>query len=118
MEPTVLDNLLYRRQYICGPDADLFPGWTRVSLPDGNTLAAHPELQVTDYPGSHFRFVLIGYLLDPYNPANDNSQVLAVLDKHSRDLTALLEQLYDKSGHYVLFAFDGNYGIVLNDAGG
>jgi len=118
MENITLDRLLYRRQFISGPDADLYPQWNRVSMPDGDTLAAHPDLQLIDFNGRNFRFVLLGYLLDPYHPDRDNHQVLADVDNKAGDFPGLCEQLYDKSGHYILFAYHGERGIVLNDAGG
>lgn len=118
MERMELDKLLFRRQFISGPDGNLFPQWDHASMPDGSTLSAHPDLQLTDYHGKHFRFVLLGYILDPYHPERDNTQVLAEIDENALDLPNLFEKLYDKSGHFILFAYQGAHGIVLNDAGG
>ena len=111
-------DLVFRRQFVCGPDASLFPSWNRALLPDGNTLAAHPDLQITEYTGDHFRLILLGYLLDPIEPALDNPGVLRKIENGAANLDQLLEQLYDKSGHYILFAYGKDQRIVLNDAGG
>jgi len=111
-------DLAFRRQYICGPDTTLFPNWNRTQLPDGNTLAAHPDLQITEHKGGHYHLFLLGYLLDPTDPGLDNLGVLQKIEQNAAGLNHLLAQLYDKSGHYVLFAYGGNRQIVLNDAGG
>ena len=111
-------DLVFRRQFVCGPDASLFPSWNRTLLPDGNTLAAHPDLQITEHTGDHFRLILLGYLLDPIEPALDNPGVLRKIENGAANLDQLLEQLYDKSGHYILFAYGKDQRIVLNDAGG
>jgi len=118
MEKLTQDKFLYRRQFVSGPEHDLFPTWPRLALPDGNTVAAHPDLALTGYTGKHFQLVLLGYLLDPYHPEHDNNQVLADLDEKASDFQALCEQLYDESGHYILFAYIDAHGMVLNDAGG
>lgn len=112
------ENLLFRRQYIYGPDVNLFPAWNQMHLPDGSNLAVHPDLQLTDLPGSRFHLVLLGYILDPVHPDRDNLQVLRAMEQDSPDYPALLEQLYDKSGHYVLFVYSGSKGYVVNDCGG
>jgi hypothetical protein len=118
MEKLTQDKFLYRRQFVSGPELNLFPTWPRLVLPDGNTLAAHPDLTMTSFTGKHFQMVLLGYLLDPYHPERDNEQVLADLDEKAGDFDALCDQLYNKSGHYILFAYRGVQGIVLNDAAG
>ena len=118
MKKIVLDKLEFRRQYISGPESNIFPGWNFVTLPGGRTIAAHPDLQLTDYEGKNFRLILLGYILNPYHPTQSNFHVLSNIDETSHDYAGLCEQLYDKSGHYVLFAIKGANGIVLNDVGG
>lgn len=118
MENKEVDQLLFRRQYLLGTSGVEYTGWKKLDIPKGYILSVHPDLDVTQYHGQNYDFTLLGYLLDPLNPSHSNQQVLKTLDLKVGDISSLLDQLYDKSGHYVLFVFNENFEIVLNDAGG
>lgn len=113
-----LNHLLFRRQYLFGTDPQVFPEWKRISMPNGYQLTAHPDLNLSEYQGQRFNFVLLGQILDPLQPTFNNDQILNQFDKTAMDVESLFDLLYDKSGHYVLFVTSEDFMIVLNDAGG
>ena len=115
---TELDRLIFRRQYLFGPTPGEYPNWEVRNMPDGYFLTVHPDLEMTAYHGQRFNFVLLGYLLDPLNPTHTNLDVLNTFDSSAMNISSLLDLLYDKSGHYILFIQGEEGQIVLNDAGG
>lgn len=118
MDKKETEHLLFRRQYLFGPTVEARPNWLKQPMPNGNLLTVHPDLELTTYKGQRYEFVLLGYILDPLNPAHTNQQVLEVFDRAASDLRSVLDMLYDKSGHYVLFVYSQEFEIVVNDAGG
>jgi hypothetical protein len=112
------EKLLYRRQYFYGPAFDEFPDWKRAKMVNGCQLAVHPDLDLTEYKSNSCSLVLLGYLLDPEAPEKVNAEILKELASLG-DPTAQITAALDKyGGRYVLFIFNGEDQIVVNDAGG
>ncbi len=118
MDDQEYENLLFRRQYFIGPEELGISGWNLTLLPDGKILSARPELEVTDWNGKHTRYVLIGYIFDPFHPERTNQDILEAIDRSRTDVGSIFEMLEDKSGHYVLFVYDEEMNIALTDACG
>ena len=86
MDDQEYENLLFRRQYFIGPEELGVSGWNLTHLPDGKILSAHPELEVTDWNGKHTRYVLIGYIFDPFHHERTNQDILEVIDRSRTDV--------------------------------
>ena len=105
MNSSLRQKLLFRRQYLYGPQFEDFPDWTRVRMPNGYLLAVHPDLNVVQVEEGQFKIVLLGYLLDPEAPSANDQQILTGLCKQSPDNQAFIAALDDLGGRYVLFLF-------------
>ena len=118
MDADLRQRLLFRRQYLYGPQFEEFSDWTRVQLPNGSLLAVHPDLEVTRVEDSRYQLILLGYVLDPDAPQADNRTILSDRCKISATTDALIASLDRLGGRYVLFVFTPHEQFVLNDAGG
>lgn len=118
MDTAEREKLLYRRQYFYGPKFDEFPTWKRVRMANGCLLAAHPDLDITEYKSNVISLVLLGYLLDSDAPEKTNSDILDDLAATEGATEAIIHALDCYGGRYVLFIFKGEDQLVVNDAGG
>ncbi|HOV06824.1 MAG TPA: hypothetical protein PLV27_06150 [Anaerolineaceae bacterium] len=111
-------RLLYRRQYIYGLEMDGFSNWNHLHLPNGYTLASHPDLDCTRLQSDGKTLVLLGYMLDPYAPEVNNQTILANLCREADDQNRLLERLDSIAGRFILFVFSDLSQYVVTDATG
>src|SRR5262249_34270659 len=75
-EPT----LLYRRTFILGPSfIEARDSWTRSCITDTLKLSAHPDLTVHRACSGNTSITLVGYMLDPAQPDQDDPSIVAEL---------------------------------------
>jgi hypothetical protein len=80
-----LETLHYRRQFILGTRfIDKFSSWQKITINQKLCLTFHPELNVSQVIVENQSLTLLGYILDPDNPALDNA---AIINDLSRKLT-------------------------------
>jgi len=111
-------RLLFRRQYIYGLEIVGFADWNHLLLPNGYTLASHPDLDCTRLHSDGKTLVLLGYMLDPNAPEGSNQTILANLCREADDQNRLLEHLDSIAGRFVLFVFCDLGQYVVTDATG
>ena len=107
-----------RRQFILGPEYIDYEGWKRLKVEDNYLLTAHPDLPVTVVEREGKKAVLLGYVIDPYQPNLNNEEILkrfvATLQSLG-DLFACLEAL---TGRFVLIIKSRANLWVFHDACG
>ena len=110
---------LYRRQYIVGPRfINSLPGWEYIKITDRYFLTVHPDLPVTrEYRNSDF-IILLGYILDPYNPAHNDSQIINDIIESVKSADEVFDKLSAKCGRFVMIVKIKEDFRIFNDTGG
>ena len=101
------EQLLYRRQYVLGPEPwQPTRFWQQQTLTDGLVLSFHQELNVEQVTDGKCSIVLLGYLLDPFNPGLNDREILTNLVR-GRTFSALLKGLNVCGGRWIVLWIDG-----------
>lgn len=113
------DHYLFRRQFIISPyRIDRFEHWNRAQLPDGTFLTVHPDLSFNIVKNNDEFIVLLGYLLDPFNPYRKDKQIISDMLSACTGCSDLIKYLEPMGGRYVIVAKLKNTRIILNDPAG
>jgi len=114
-----LEELAFRRQFYLGPEfLEYFPSWKRVRIGVALCLTAHPDLEVCHTSDASRSITLLGYLLDPNNPAAGNSDIVdALLHKLDR-FDSFWTHTEELGGRWILIVNDGHETVIFNDAAG
>lgn len=113
------EKYLYRRQYIVAPHPiDSFRNWKQIRLSKDYVLTTHPDLPVIVAKCQDKSIYLLGYIIDPYNPYFDDSQVMeSVIDK-SKTADDVFANIADKCGRFVIVVKMGNDFRIFSDTCG
>ena len=105
------ERLLFRRQFVLGPRfLEGYPSWRRTELGSSLRLTSHPDLPVTRASGTDVSMVLIGYLLDPFHPADRDSDILGRLLRRMEEggnRESLIRLTYPYGGRWILIVEAG-----------
>jgi len=101
-----LGLLRFRRQFILAPSyCDRFASWKKVKHSAGICLTVHPELSVTQVESNHLKITLLGYIIDPSHPADNDHDILRRLSagaKTNDSPQQLIRRTKYYSGRWVL----------------
>ena len=113
------EKYLYRRQYLLAPRRiDSFGNWKQIRISEDYFLNAHPDLPVTVAHCQNRSIYLLGYIIDPYNPSFDDSQITQdVIDK-SKTADDVFLNVADKCGRFVIIVKIGGDFRIFSDACG
>jgi hypothetical protein len=99
----LLDRLLFRRQFLLGPKPFApAPGWSCRPLRHGLTLSTHPDLQVQAEALGETSVTLLGFALDPFNPASTEQDIVRSLAKDASDVTKLIRHTKPLAGRWAI----------------
>lgn len=109
------EYLLYRRQFIlgtrlCRPTAH----WRHLQLDGGLVLSFHPDLNVERVAEGDRSLVLLGYILDPFNPEFTDRDILEEL-LTVPDFALFLNRLSPYGGRWIVLWIDGTDTILVHD---
>ena len=75
-----LSKLIYRRQFILSNnELNDLSDWNHLQIALESyywTLLSHPDLEITYSEYESVKLLLIGYIVDPYHPADSNDKVV------------------------------------------
>ncbi len=111
-------RLLYRSQFILGPDADGPDGWKGTGIGSGLRLYWHPDLDLHSISLGNKSIVLLGYILDPRKPLAGNRDILEDLMGAFGTCGELIKQTFEYGGRWIIIAGDGQGNTIFNDAAG
>ena len=113
------EKYLYRRQYLLAPRLiDSFGNWKQIQVSKDYFLTAHPDLPVTVAHCQNRSIYLLGYIIDPYNPSFDDSQIMQdVIDK-SKTADDVFVHIADKCGRFVIIVKIEDDFRIFSDACG
>ena len=104
---------LFRRQFILGPELpnDL-PHWKSREVENGLYLSTHPDLQVTSAVSKGNTVILLGYILDPYNPTWTDEDIMTDVVREITSIDDVPDAIFHCCGRFVLIArINGKLGI-------
>jgi len=116
-----MDNnkCLFRRQFILGPHfINNLPEWKMVKYDEKYFLTVHPELEVSKATFDKNIFVLIGYIIDPFNPSFSNQEIIKNIAEKISVTDDMFKCLDSMCGRFVIIAKINDELIIFNDAGG
>ena len=107
-EMVPLDRLLYRRQFLLGPEI-YTPNqyWSFTKLPHGLYLSVHNDLPFVTTSQQNITATLIGHAINPYHPLHSNKEVLRSLMEETLDLQSLIDRTKPLVGRWILIFQDG-----------
>ncbi len=113
------EGLRFRRQFFLGPTPlGGLEGWHRVQLTDKFALTIHPDLEFHRAVAGGRSLTLLGFLLDPEDPAATSLDILERLLREMDDAVRLPELTNMLGGRWALLAMDERRSILFHDAGG
>ncbi len=116
MTPAV--EVARRRQFLLGPRRlPLVRGWRTVEVGDDLLLEAHPDLKVTQAHTGDRHLTLLGFIVDPTDPARSDDEILAGLAADIQ-MDALGASTDRFGGRWALLADIDGQTIVFTDAAG
>ena len=99
------DKYLFRRQFILGIHyVDSLEKWNKVSVTDGFCLTAHPDLEVTRVAFKDNTIVILGYILDPFNPSLNNQEIVEKISEGISAPDDIFGQLETMCGRFAIIA--------------
>ena len=95
-------EFLYRRQFIFGPKKDLkINSWNKIEVTDEYIIYTHHDLDHAKYQKNDNFIILLGYILDPFNPDYNNLEIIRSCLDNINKIDDIFELLKDKCGRYV-----------------
>lgn len=111
--------LLYRRQFIGGPDCSRMPAdWKIEQFSQSWYIGAHPDLIVTKVIFDRKCLICLGHIVDSENPNNDNEGVLRRLLEMATSYADLERLLVPCGGRWLIFCRLFGEERIYPDAGG
>ena len=79
------------------------------------TMYTHKSLNVTKYCNMHVEVLLLGYIINPLCPKQNNDNIVKSLADHCQTKENFFREVQSLSGRYVLFYKNEKDFVVLND---
>jgi hypothetical protein len=114
------ERLLYRSQFILGPHyIEKFRTWGKIRICKSIHITVHPDLNSYQVINNGKSITLLGYILDPNNPEDSDSDIVNKLSREIFDDTAnYFKQTYNFGGRWILIVDDGEeIRLFTNPAG-
>lgn len=113
------DKYLFRRQFVLGSnDLKSFPKWSKVSINGKLFVSAHPDLDVLKVTFKENTIVLLGYILDPFNPTFNNLEIVNRIAERISTADDIFPYLDSKCGRFAIIVKINNELRIFNDAAG
>jgi len=112
-------NLYYRRQFILSSlPIEMQKNWKKVKLNESLNLTCHPDLECIDVKKGDIRLILLGFILNPYDPGLSNRQILEKLVSSITCFEELIKGVYSLAGRWVLIFISPSQFKIIHDAAG
>ena len=113
-----IQKLLFRGQYFLGQKKIELPHWQHIKVDKKGWLSAHPDLNVVQVEENGFNAILLGFLLDPERPQDDDQAILKRLCLGAMDGDSFIRSTETLGGRWLIFLAGHGADLVFNDAGG
>lgn len=114
------EKLLHRSQFVLGPYfVEKFSSWEKIKINSRIHLTVHPELSTYRVNNNGKSITLLGYILDPNNPEDTDSDIVNKLShKMFNNGANCFKQTYDFGGRWILIVDDGKEIRLFTDPAG
>jgi hypothetical protein len=111
------DLRLYPNQFLLGPQpVDRLVGWRALAVDEDIRLTVHPGLGLSQVGDARRSLTLLGYLLDPSDPAASDADILQQLLDGFLSVDALIAATAAYGGRWVMVAKRGDSAWMFGDA--
>lgn len=111
------DGALYFGQFLLGPKAETYiPDWPCWMIDSDRNLIAHPDVACVQATQGILSLTLLGHILDPLSPSDDNRKILERLLHLYSDRSALIEGTSGFGGRWMIIATNGKESFLFHDA--
>lgn len=108
---------LFYGQFVLGPSfVNPLEGWQRINIDDALKLTAHPDLNTARIVDQEKSLVLVGFMLDPRNPAAGDVDILRSLLGKFSSRAELIGATAELGGRWILIATNGKEKFLFTDA--
>ena len=113
------ENLRYYNQFVIGPSyIDNLKLWDKIQIDKNVFLTKHPDLNVSQIEDREKSITLLGYILDPFIPKDNDQEILKRLLKEFQNHDNLIKNTYMYGGRWILILKDRNGIKLIHDAFG
>ena len=113
------EGLLFRRQYIIAPSGTKsLEGWINTDIGNGYVASAHPHLSTTKVQHGDSTLVVLGFLLDPFDPFADDEKIAKKLIEQASSFIMLQNSLKHLGGRYVIIFHSRSETRIFSDPAG
>ena len=113
------DKYLFRRQFILGPEfINSFSKWNKISINNELFIKAHPDLEVLKVTFEEKTIVLLGYILDPFNPSFNNQEIVNTIAEKISVADDIFQYIDSMCGRFVFIVAINDELRIFNDAAG
>lgn len=115
---SVIDSgRLFPNQFVLSPlYLDGLPDWQKIDVSEHIKLMAHPGLGVTRAHDGQSSLTLLGYMLDPLQPAASDETILRSMLEHYTSLANLIAASERYGGRWLIIAGRGDQLAMFGDA--
>ena len=107
----------YFGQFLLGLKAEThIPDWPCKPIGKSRNLITHPDLDCVQLSEGSLTLTLIGQILDPFAPLDDNQTILERLLSLYTDRSALIEATSSFGGRWIIIATNGEESFLFHDA--
>ncbi len=110
------EDILYRKQFLYGPEKASYSGWKTLAMPEGMWLSSHPNLNFVRVDESGFTAVLAGFLLDPEHPSASDAEILTRLCSSAKSIEEFIDQTDILGGRWAILLKKDSLSVVFTDA--
>ena len=108
---------LFYNQFVLGPSfVAHLEGWQQITVDDTTKLTVHPDLSIAQVGNKEKSLTLVGFMLDPYNPADGDVDILRSLLGNYSSRNELIGATAALGGRWVLIAAKGREKFLFTDA--
>lgn len=111
-----MENLLYRRQFILGPEEiSNRPNWNKYNILDKYFLYTHPDLVQSEFSEGKKRIILLGDMYDPENKDHSNLDIISNILQYDSPIE-IIESSFKYAGRFACVVILESSVFIFNDA--
>ena len=100
-----VNKYLFRRQFILGSKfVNKLNNWKKEKIGEKLFLNVHPDLELTKVNNNDDFIILLGFMLDPYNPSFDNVQIIQKMIENVTKADDIFDLVSPMGGRFVIIA--------------
>ncbi|HEB87038.1 MAG TPA: hypothetical protein ENI68_08505 [Gammaproteobacteria bacterium] len=113
----VEDTRLFPNQFLLGPKAvDGLREWQALRVGEDIHLTAHPGLNTVQVSDAHYSLTLLGFILDPADPAANDKAILQHLLNSFSSINELIDATGTYGGRWIIVATQAQHAVLFTDA--